>query len=165
MKIVRLTESDLHNMIMESVNSILTESPYRDTFGRMHHGGGRIPRDGMTGGEYYYDKFSTRYDLDVLEIVDMMDEELYTRQMHDTLDKLKEEKKLYFIVKGDIEKDETVGMMRPQHTNIKVDINPAYQAILSQEDTMISIEQKEKLEDILGDIANDIESGYKDFVK
>ena len=166
MKVIRLTESDLHNMIMESVNSILNESPYRDTFGRTHHSGGRIPRDGMTGGEYYSDPFTKQYELDPQEIVDMLDngnEELYTQEMHDALENLSEKGQLYFVVSGTVEKDESVGITSEQTNIDEVDINPAYQAILSQDDSVISVEQKEKLEGVLNDIAYELECGRREF--
>ena len=43
-KLIRLTESDLHRIVKESVNRVLREGKYRS---------GYIPRDGMTGGAYY----------------------------------------------------------------------------------------------------------------
>ena len=166
MKVIRLTESDLHNMIMESVNSILNESPYKDIFGGRHHSGGRIPRDGMTGGEWYSDPFTKQYELDPQEIVDMLDngnEGLYTREMHDALESLSESGQLYFVVSGTIEKDESVGIMSEQTNIDNVDINPAYQAILSQDDSVITLEQKKLLEDVLNDIAYKLECGRREF--
>ena len=168
MRVIRLTESDLHNMIMESVNSILNESPYRDMFGGRHHSGGRIPRDGMTGGEWYSDPFKEKYDLDPQEIVDMLDngnEELYTPGMHDALENLSKKGQLYFVVSGTVEKDESVGIMQDQLNIDEVDINPAYQAILSQDDSVISVEQKEKLEGVLNKIAYELECGRRELGK
>lgn len=159
-EIIRITESDLHNMIMESVKNILKESPYQDTFGRRWSRGGRIPRDGMTGGEWYGEERSGKYNIDVFELVQNLSEDSYVPGIQEELEKIKND--LYFNVTCWYGADHSVGI-REGYDNIEVDTNPAVQAIMSCD--VLSDGQKKEIEDIFNTLAYDIESQGNEFTK
>ena len=51
-KVIRLTESELHNIITSAAKKIIREAS------------GYIPRDGMTGGAWSYEHDSAQIDID-----------------------------------------------------------------------------------------------------
>lgn len=159
-KVIRITESDIHNMVMESVKNILKESPYRDTFGRRWSHGGRIPRDGMTGGEWYGDERSGKYNVDVFELVQYLSEDSYVPGIQEELEKIADG--LYFNVTCWYGADHSVGISEG-YDNVKADINPAVQAIMACE--ALSDGQKQEIEDIFSNLAYDIESQGTEFEK
>ena len=159
-EIIRLTESDLHNMIMESVKNILKESPYTDVFGRRWSRGGRIPRDGMTGGEWYGEERSGKYNIDVFELVQNLSEDSYVPGIQEELEKIGSE--LYFTVTCWYGADHSVGI-KEGYDNIQVDTNPAVQAIMSC--NALSDDQKQEIENIFNNLADDIESQGDEFAK
>lgn len=152
-KIVRLTESDIHNMIMESVQNILKESPYRDSMGRSWRAGGRIPRDGMTGGEWGSSHVSGKYSVDIFELVNMLADDVYVPGIQEVLEEISNG--LYFNVTADYGYDDSVGIPEG-YGNIEVDTNPAIQAIMSCD--ALSVGQKQALEDGLEMIADNLEN-------
>ena len=67
-KVIRLTESELHNIITSAAKKIIREAS------------GYIPRDGMTGGAWSYEHDSAQIDIDLSEVynvttVDISEEE------------------------------------------------------------------------------------------
>lgn len=158
-KVIRITESDIHNMVMESVKNILKESPYRDMAKRTWGCGGRIPRDGMTGGEWFESPWTSKYMVNISDVVSQLSEESYISGIQEELEKI--ETALYFNVKGKYGKDDSVGMKEGFY-DVDADINPAVQAIMSCDS--LSVGQKEEIEDILTNLANNIEQQPEEYI-
>ena len=122
---MKLNYNDINYIISESTKRILSEA-YRDSYGRMWDRGGRIPRDGMTGGSWGSSKIFGKYWVDVQELVELLDEETYTTDLHNKLENI--ERDLYFNVTANYGYDDTVGI--PEGIDdITVDTTPCVKAI------------------------------------
>jgi hypothetical protein len=90
-KIIRLTESDLHRIVKESVNRIIKE-------GRIRRG--YVPNDGnsMVGGHYESNTFNASKDVlnDLLENIQISPEE------YDSFEKYCEENPDVFVINGKV---------------------------------------------------------------
>lgn len=148
---VTINETDLKYIVSESVKRIITE--FRDSSGYMWERGGRIPRDGMTGGAWGSETRKGKYRIDIYELSQNLSEKSYIPGIQEVLEEL--EDNLYFIVTANYGFDDTVGLSEG-YSDVEVDINPAYQAIMSC--PALSKYQKKEIEDIFNNLANNIEN-------
>lgn len=120
-KIIKINEDTFRKLIK---GSILNESPMRggwDRSGRVSYNG-----NGMVGGSWGSTRVQGTYWVDIQELVELLDEETYTEDLHNKLEEIGEE--LYFTVEADYEYDDSVGQPEGYY-NIGVDITPCIQAI------------------------------------
>ena len=148
---IAINENDLKYIISESVKRIITE--FRDSSGHTWERGGRIPRDGMTGGAWGSETRKGKYHIDIYELCEKLSEESYIPGIQEVLEEL--EDNLYFIVTANYGFDDTVGLSEG-YSDVDVDINPAYQTIMSC--PALSKYQKKEIEDIFNNLASDIEN-------
>lgn len=153
---ITINENDLKYIVSESVKRIITE--FRDSSGYMWERGGRIPRDGMTGGRWASETRTGRYYVNIFDICQELSDESYVSGIQEVLEKL--EGNLYFTVTADYGFDDTVGLSEG-YSDVEVDINPAYQAMMSC--PALSKYQKKEIEDIFNNLANNIENQDREF--
>ena len=148
-KIIKINENTFKKLIE---SSILNESPMRggwDRSGRVSYNG-----NGMVGGSWGSRRVQGTYWVDVQELVEMLDEETYTDDLHNKLEEIGEE--LYFNVEADYEYDDSVGQPEGYY-NIEVDATPCIQAISNM--SLFMGDEIYELKQALQTIADRIENG------